>query len=524
MEAVERSRERGRAILLAGVGVVGVLAAATALVAVLERWVGIPDASATYLLAVLASALYLGVGAAIATAFGAFLLYNFLFVHPSFTFAVADPGALLNLLLLLVLGIAVGQLAARQRSRAEAALEREREARALFRISRALATRTDTTEALRGIADSLRTDAQVKTVWVGLVRSSGGERVAAGTGPEEGMPSLTDDHAVLHRMPGDTPARWVRVHPPAMDRSEGRANLVFRVVIEAAGSTLGSVWVTRERDEGEPGRTETRLLAAAADQIGQALEQDRLAGEARAADVARRSDALKTALLESVSHDLRTPLAAIRAAAGTLQEGSDAVSEADRIASAAAIDREAERLNQMVANLLDLSRIEAGALRADREALVLEEAVRPIVTRYRDRLAGRATEVSFPVDLPAILADPVFLGQVVANLLDNAVKFVPAEGRIRVQGAAHDGMVRLSVDDSGPGVAPTALDHVFEKFYRAPDAGGKRSRGSSGTGTGLAVVRGLTEAMGGQVAARASDLGGFGVDVDLPIAPEPGTA
>jgi two-component system sensor histidine kinase KdpD len=98
---------------------------------VLERWVGIPDASATYLLAVLASALYLGVGAAIATAFGAFLLYNFLFVHPSFTFAVADPGALLNLLLLLVLGIAVGQLAARQRSRAEAALEREREARPL---------------------------------------------------------------------------------------------------------------------------------------------------------------------------------------------------------------------------------------------------------------------------------------------------------------------------------------------------------------------------------------------------------
>jgi len=101
------------------------------------------------------------------------------------------------------------------------------------------------------------------------------------------------------------------------------------------------------------------------------------------------------------------------------------------------------------------------------------------------------------------------------------VKFVPPEGRIRIQGATADGMVRLSVDDSGPGVPPAALDHVFEKFYRAPDGRGRPSRSGTGTGTGLAVVRGLTEAMGGRVAARASDLGGFGVDVDLPIAPQP---
>jgi two-component system, OmpR family, sensor histidine kinase KdpD len=496
------------------VGVVALLAATTGLVAVLERWVGVPDASATYLLAVLASAVYLGVGAAIATAFGAFLLYNFLFVHPNFTLAVSDPGELLNLLLLLVLGIAVGQLAAAQRSRAEAATEREHEARALFRVSRSLATRSETSAVLDELAAALQVEAGLDRVWFGLARPSGGERLVADTGGSGSAPDPAADHAVLRRMPGDEPARWIRVHPPSGARAPEPDVQLFRIMIEAAGESLGSIWGSRARAAGEPHRSATRLLAAAADQIGQAIEQDRLAAEARTAEVARRSDELKTALLESVSHDLRTPLAAIRAAAGTILEGQDAVTEADRIASAKSIDREAEHLNRMVTNLLDLGRIEAGALRADHEAIAIDGAVGDAVERYRSRLAPREVTYAWSDEPSVVFADPVFLGQVLANLLDNAATFVPPDGRIRVGSLAADGMVRITVEDSGPGVPEDALDHLFEKFYRAG-----RPPTRSGTGTGLAVVLGLTEAMGGRVAARSSDLGGLAVDVFLPAAP-----
>ncbi|HET9497279.1 MAG TPA: ATP-binding protein [Candidatus Limnocylindria bacterium] len=502
----------------AAIGVALLLAATSVLVAILERWVGVPDASPTYLLAVLASAVYLGVWAAIATAIGAFLLYNFLFVHPNFTLAVSDPGELLNLILLLVLGIAVGQLAAAQRSRAQTAIEREHEARALFRISRTLATRPDTAAVLDDLASTVKVEADLDRVLVALSRPSGGERVVTDTGGLGAVPDASLDHVVLRRTPGDTPARWVQVHPPAGPRPAEQSQRAYRVAIEAAGESLGSIWAIRGRSDGEPGRSATRLLAAAADQIGQAYEQDRLAAEARTAEVARRSDAAKTALLESVSHDLRTPLAAIRAAAGTILEGPDAVPEADRLASAEAIDREAEHLNRMVSNLLDLGRIEGGSLRADRQVLAVDEAVTGAVDRYRTSLAGRQLAYDWPDDLPPIFADPVFLGQVLANLLDNAAAFVPPGGRIRIAASAQNGVVRIRVEDDGPGVTADALPHLFEKFYRAgtPTTGTR-----TGTGAGLAVVRGLVEAMDGEVRAEPSELGGLAVEVDLPSAPGP---
>ncbi|HJT64574.1 MAG TPA: ATP-binding protein [Candidatus Limnocylindria bacterium] len=502
----------------AAIGVALLLAGTSVLVGILERWVGVPDASSTYLLAVLASAAYLGVWPAIATAIGGFLLYNFLFVHPNLTFTVSDPGELLNLILLLVLGIAVGQLAAAQRSRAQAAIEREHEATALFRISRALATRPDTAAVLDDLAGTVRTDANLDRVLVALARPSGGERVVTDTGGLGTVPDPSIDHVVLRRMPGDTPARWIRVHPPAGPRPTEHDHRAYRVMIEAGGESLGSIWAIRARRDGEPGQSATRLLAAAADQIGQAYEQDRLAAEARTAEIARRSDAAKTALLESVSHDLRTPLATIRAAAGTILEGPETVPEADRRASAEAIDREADHLNRMVTNLLDLGRIEGGSLRADREVLAFDEAVTSALDRYRSSLVGRQVAYDWPDDLPPVYADPVFLGQVLANLLDNAAAFVPQGGRIRITAAPVDGVVRFRVEDSGPGVPADALPHLFEKFYRAgtPGVGTRR-----GTGTGLAVVHGLVDAMGGQVRARPSELGGLAVEVDLPAAPQP---
>lgn len=493
------------------------LIAVSGLVAILEGPIGVPNASSAYLLAVLVCAMAFGTGAGILAAFGGFLLYDFLFVEPVHTFVVAEPGEWLNLVLLLVGGIVVGQLAATQRARAEAAVEREREAIAQFRVSRVLATRSATIEVLPEIAGVLRTEVGFERVWIALDRSAGPEKIVADTGGATAIPTVTASHAVLRRTPGDTPAQWVKVHQSGVRRVGDSGLRAHRVIIEAAGRTIGSVWGLRPRSAGEPGRAETRLLAAAADQVGQALEQDRLAAEAQAAEIARQSDALKSALLESVSHDLRTPLATIRAAAGTMLDRQLVISDEDRRASALAIDREAEHLNRLVTNLLDLSRIEAGALRADLEPVDLAEAVQPVVARLADRLDGRSVEIDLPGATGPALVDAVFLDQVVTNLLENAAKYVPAGALVRVSAARTEDSIRLTIEDSGPGVPVDALPRLFEKFYRVQT---RKARSRPGTGVGLAVVRGLTEAMGGRVAARQSALGGLAIDVDLPVAPD----
>jgi two-component system sensor histidine kinase KdpD len=347
--------------------------------------------------------------------------------------------------------------------------------------------------------------------WISLGSELGQERLAADTAGEEVRPSVAI-HRVLQRMPGDQPARWDRVHlpsPPGKRRASGLD--VYRVRMEAAGESYGSIWAARDKVRGEPDRTETRLLAAAADQVGQALHQDRLAAEAQAADIARQADALKSALLQSVSHDLRTPLATIRAAAGTLRPDSG-LSPADQAESADAIDREVEYLNRLVTNLLDLSRIEAGALRAERDVFELDDLVGRTLDRLGPRLAAHRVEVA--LDAPAVLVDPVFVDEAVTNAVENAVKYTQPGTPIRVSARPLDeGFVRLTVEDGGPGVPDSAMPHLFDKFYRVPGAaGGSRS----GTGIGLAVVRGLIEATGGRAEARLSDLGGLAIDLDLP--------
>jgi two-component system sensor histidine kinase KdpD len=269
----------------------------------------------------------------------------------------------------------------------------------------------------------------------------------------------------------------------------------------------------------EPERAETRLLAATADQIGQALALDRLAAEAQAAEIARQSDALKSALLQSVSHDLRSPLATIRAAAGTLRPGSG-LGPSDREESIALIDREVEYLDRVVTNLLDLSRIEAGALRADRDVLVLDDIVRQTVERLATRLAGRPIEVTVAPTL--VQVDPVFVDEALTNILENAARYTPPGTAIRLSSCVpragrsdQASLVTLTVEDAGPGVADEYVGRLFEKFYRVP---GSPRTSRSGTGIGLAVARGLIEATGGSVAARRSELGGLAIDIDLPLA------
>lgn len=506
---------RDRLIRLIAVAIPS-LAAATALVWLLETRFSVLDASPVYLVAVVATALLSGTLGALAAAIAGILLYDYLFTEPFHTFVIADPGEWLSLILLLFVGVVVGQLTALQRARTLTAEAREREARELFLVSRALATRDSTTGVLAEIAELVRRATAMSSLWVAIGSDDAGERIAAlaGAPPPATSGAL---HWILRRMPGEEPARWIRIHTGGSGRPRlsGERQSTYRVRIEVAGRTLGSVWATREADSGSPDRSATRLMSAAADQLGQALAQDQLAAEARAAEVARQSDALKTALLQSVSHDLRTPLATIRAAAGTLRPESD-LDASGRSANAEAIEREVARLDRLVANLLDLGRIEAGALRAELDVFELDDLAGRVVDRMAPRLA--AHDVRIELEPLPVLVDPVFLDEALTNLLDNALKFTSPGAAIRIAAErVGEGEVRLIVEDGGPGVSEGLLDRLFEPFYRAPAAGTARP----GTGIGLAVVRGLVRAMGGSVHASRSELGGLAVTLTLPIATLP---
>lgn len=508
---------RLRRAVLASVAGAGALAATTVAVGLLEGSVGVGNASATYLLAVVAMAVAFGIPAAVATAIGSFVLYDLVFIQPTGLLAVADPEEWLNLLLLLVLGVVVGQLAGMQRARAEAALLRERQARALYRIGRALAT-NPTGAALGEVVRVLAGETAATRAWIALGPPGGAERITADSGGD-GRAAVGAAHQVLRRQPGDEPPGWVRVHDPRAAAGTAAAHVeAYRVPISVGSEERGSLWITRPRSAGRPGRGDSRVLAAAADQVGQALERDRLAEEATSAEVARRSEAAKTALLDSVSHDLRTPLGSIRAAAGSLMDPAFDGAPAARVERAATIDREAERLNRLVSNLLDLSRIEAGDLRARPEPFALEDLVAAGLERLAAALAGRPVTVTMPDDLPPVNVDPVFIDQVLANLLENAAVHAAPGAAVRVGAVeAAPGVVRLTVEDGGPGVPDAALGGLFRKFSRVARGGPDRR----GSGLGLAVVKGLVEAMGGRVAARRAGIGGLAIDVDLPAAPFP---
>jgi two-component system sensor histidine kinase KdpD len=492
------------------------LGLATGLVALLQGPLKIANPSAAYLLAVVALAVVYGTRSAIAGSIGAFLLYDYLFVDPRFTLTVSTIEEWFNLVLLLVVGIVCGRLAGAQRDRAHEAETRERVTRALFEISRELASAQSAGPAMVAISELLRVETRMERVWIGISTTGSQERVAADSGPP---PSVAPPavHYILRRMPGDVPAQWVKVHAPTGPLNGGRpgspVEITLRVPITSNGATLGSIWTRRTRQAGLPERPETRVLAAAADQLGRALERDRLVREAMSVEVARRSDALKSALLDSVSHDLRTPLASIRAAAGSLMDPTVSWSPEDERATAASIDREADRLNRLVSNILDLSRIEAGGLVAHHSAFPLEDLVPDVLERLEPVLGTRPIEVDIPGGLPPVDIDEVFIDQVLTNLLENTARYAGPGVAVRI--SARDlgaGRIGLTIEDAGQGVPADALPHLFEKFYRVPRSGEGARRG---TGLGLAVVRGLVETMGGRINARPSALGGLAMDLEL---------
>jgi two-component system sensor histidine kinase KdpD len=468
----------------------------------------------TYLLAVIAAAAWFGAIAAITAAVGAFVIYDVVFIAPTGAVTVQDTREWLSLLLLLTVGIVVAWLASQLRDRARIATARQAEANALYQVSRVLATRADMHSVLPELELILTRESASAKVAIHLGTVGPGGRAA----DPVGTPTWAAGSRGALRRRAEGGAEWVRVHRSVMTRRSEADEVAWRIPIEVTDGALGSIWLLRTRAAGPPDPIATRLLSVAADQIGQAAEQERLLAEARDLEITRQSETFKSALLDSVSHDLRTPLASIRAAAGTLLDPELELTPAEQRASAAAIDHEAEHLARLVTNLLDMSRIEGGAIVTDLEVYEVDDLVDRSLERLSPRLTGRPITREDAPDLPPVRADAVLFDQVMVNLVENALKYSPAEAALRVGAAPSDDMVRVTVEDGGRGVPVSTLGHLFDKFYRVrTPAEGSRP----GSGIGLAVVRGLVEAMGGTVRARRSQLGGLAVDVLLPTAPPP---
>lgn len=506
---------------LAGAGTAAItLLLGTAAVAVLESG-GIADASPVYLVAVVIVGSAFGTLPAVATAILAFLVYDFLFTEPRFSLVVADAREWVDLVLFLFVALAIGRLVASQHARTEEAARRAAEANSLFALSRTLAVAGATDEAAPELANRLLGDARLERVAI-MAGPPGSERIIADTSRGAALASPAIAYSLV-RTPGEEPARWVRTHAPTgrqpLAATTGRPAVdEYRVRIELGDVRLGTVVATRAREVGPLDPVETRVLALAADQLASALRRDELRRAATDLEIARQGDVLKTALIDAVSHDLRTPLASIRATAGGLADPAVSWTDVDRRAAASVIDAEATRLDRIVRGLLDLGRIASGALHPDLEPHEPWALVQPAVERLRPALGDRPLSVRVPVDLPPVLVDAALFDVVVTNLIDNAARHAPPPAAVRVHATTDPSgaWLDLTIEDDGPGVDQAAIPYLFDRFWRA-DTGTPTAR--RGLGIGLSVVRGLVEAMGGSVQATPGPAGGFQVSVRLRTAP-----
>ncbi|NLH81374.1 MAG: DUF4118 domain-containing protein, partial [Phyllobacteriaceae bacterium] len=487
---------------------IGAVAASVVVGLGLTRFVDLPNVSMVFLAAVVLSALQFGRLSAFAAALMSFLAYNFFFIDPVYTFTVAKPYELFALVVFLFVATTVGGLAGRVHEQAAAALARARTTRALYEYSRKIAG-VATLEPLIWTAVSQIAGA-VQGRAVALV-AEGGDLHLAGAFPPDVDLGVTEMGAARWAFErGELAGR----HSPTLPNAE----LQFRPLVTATG-TVGVVGVAPGDPEVHFSEDAERFLAALTDQTAIAIERIQLGTRATAAAASAESERLRSALLSSISHDLRTPLASILGSVTSLKDFGDRLDEATRKDLLSAIEEETRRLGQFVANLLDMTRLETGNLELATDWVDLSDIVHGAVTRAERLHPGRRIVLA-DTGAPLVLeGNATLLEQVLFNLIDNAIKFSGEETEIRVGLAGVGRAARIEVEDAGIGIPPDELERVFEKFHRVVAGDGR----AAGTGLGLAVCRGVVTAMGGTISAESPIADGHGtrMTVRLPIPPRP---
>jgi two-component system, OmpR family, sensor histidine kinase KdpD len=455
-----------------------------------------------YLLGLVVVATRYGRGPSLVASILSVAALDFFFVPPVFTFAVSDVRYLFTFVVMLVVGLVTSSLAARIRTQAEAARLREQRTAALYALSRELASTRGVdqllTIAMRHISEVFRSQVAV------LLPGAGGALVGA----DGGQFALDANELGV--------GKWVHEHhqPAGLGTSTLPGAAALYLPLQAPRGPVGVLGIRPADPHSLDAPDQLHQLETFANQTALAIERAQLADEAQQTQVRMETERLRNSLLSSVSHDLRTPLATITGAATTILENGANLNDRTRRGLLESVREEAERLNRLVQNLLEMTRLESGALQLRKEWHPLEEVIGAALGRLAKELADRRVETRVPPDLPLVPIDDVLVEQVLVNLLDNAVKYTPGGSPIRIMATSTGEAITVEVADRGPGLPRGEEDKVFEKFYRGVPGG-------RGAGLGLAICQGIVKAHGGNIWAQNLPEGGVAFLFTLPLAGKP---
>jgi len=415
-----------------------------------------------YLLPVILSTVFWGLTPGVLAAFLAFLAFNYFFIQPYFTFQVHKTQDLITLIIFLIVAVVMSQLIGQAREGLRLAHNREWEATRMYELISSLASLQETNSIAQALADHTQETFQ-------------SNRVEVTIGNGSGYPPLTA-FAPANSDPPNTPP-------------------LFSLPLRTARGQEGEMrlWLATPQLSSQ----ETRLLEAYTSQGALSLERIRLAKSENKARVLEESDQLKSSLLNSVSHELRSPLAAIKASVSSLRSGAVDWNIAAREDLLATIEEETDHLNLLVGNLLDMSRIESGALKPQKKWNAMGEIVTGVVTKMHKQLQNHLLEIDFSQDLPLVPTDYVMIEQVFTNLISNSIKYAPLNTAIELKANVEGEFLHVQVLNHSPSVPAEHLGRIFDKFYRVTAADR-----ITGTGLGLSICKGIVEAHGGRIWAE----------------------
>lgn len=484
------------------IGSLGCVAVALGAGLWLRDTLGVASIALTFLTAVLVSAVTWGLLPSLFACLISVLAYNFFFLPPLYTFTIADPENVVTLFFFGLTALITGNLTARVRAQAITARSRARVTEELYMFARKLTVAANLDDLLWATAHQIALMLKVHVVL--LLPQDGTIAVRAGFPPED---TLDDADLAAAKW------CWEKNHPAGRgaDTLPGAKRLFLPM--QTGRGAVGVIGI--DRDEPGPMLTpdQRRLLDALSDQAALAIERVNLVAAVDRAQLAVETDRLRSALLTSISHDLRTPLASILGSASSLSETMD---PATRDALARTIQEEAERLNRFIGNMLDMTRLESGPPPLRMAPTDLSDVIGATLRRASKILNSHVVDLKLQPNLPLLELDEVLFEQALFNLLDNAAKYAPIGTHVAISAWREGGRVFVRVLDEGEGIPPADLDRIFDKFYRA----GGTDRRRAGTGLGLAISRGFIEAMGGTLtAANRRDRSGaaFVVALSLPV-------
>ncbi|MBI5262226.1 MAG: sensor histidine kinase KdpD [Bradyrhizobium sp.] len=481
----------------------GIVTVGLGVAQLIQPWFGIENVDLVLLTAVVAVAVRYGLWPSLLATVAASLCYNFFFMPPIYTFTIADPTNIAAFVLFMVVAMLVSNVAGRVRTQADTAISRIRTTEQLYAFSRKLAGTATLDDVLWATAYQIALMLKVRVVL--LLPEDGVLTVKAGYPPEDQL-----DEADL------AAANWAGNN----DRPAGRgsdtlpgAKRLFLPMRTGRGA-IGVIGIDNDRTGPLLTPDQRRLLDALVDQGALAIERVLLVEDMDRVRRTVESERLRSALLTSISHDLKTPLASVLGAASTMRDLSGALSDTEKRDLLATVIEESERLNRFIANLLDMTRLESGAIVPKTALHDLSEIVGSALRRAGKILIRHKISLELAADLPMLEVDAVLSEQVLFNLLDNAAKYSPPDSTISIRSLRDGNHVVLQVADEGEGIPPAELESVFDKFYRVQ----KGDHVRPGTGLGLAISRGFVEAMGGTImAANRVDRSGAVLTIRLPV-------